>query len=38
MGGHYQRLNEKDIFVTYYKIIYLRISVKGMRKNILLSG
>jgi len=32
MEGHYERLNEKDVFVAYYRIIYLRISMKGMRK------
>ena len=32
MEGHYERLNEKDVFVAYYRIIYLRISLKGVRK------
>lgn len=32
MEGHYERLNETNDFVAYYRITYLRISMKGMRK------
>jgi hypothetical protein len=32
MEGHYERLNEKDVFVTYYGIIYLTVSMKKRRK------
>jgi hypothetical protein len=32
MEGHYERLNEKDVFVAYFRIIYLRLSMKRTRK------
>ena len=32
MEGHNERLNEKDVFVAYSRIIFIRISMNGIRK------